>query len=126
MNVEDAAADLPRPPGLVLVLDARDAVRVAEFWAAALRYDRRAPVGQFEVLIPPGGSEAPALLVQGVEDGKVGKNRMHLDLHVADPEAEAASLIRLGATRLGDGQLGDIRWIAMVDPEGNEFDIAWE
>ncbi|MBA2390911.1 MAG: VOC family protein [Geodermatophilaceae bacterium] len=126
MTVEESTSDLPPPPGLVLVLDARDAAGVAEFWAAALRYDRRASVGQFEVLTPPAGSGAPALLVQGVGEAKVGKNRMHVDLHVADPEAEAARLILLGATRLGDGRLDDIRWITMADPEGNEFDLAWD
>ncbi|MGI8691457.1 MAG: VOC family protein [Geodermatophilaceae bacterium] len=126
MSVDDATTDQPRPPGLVFVLDARDAARVAQFWAAALHYDRRASVGQFAVLTPPAGSGSPVLLVPAVEDAKLGKNRMHLDLHVADPEAEAARLVGLGATRLGDGQLGDIRWIMMGDPEGNEFDIAWE
>ncbi len=62
-------------------------------------------------------------LVQGVSDPSA-KNRMHLDLHVDDPEAEAARLERLGATRTGTGELGEIAWITMTDPEGNEFDIG--
>lgn len=114
------------PPGLVLVLDANDAARLAEFWSAALRYDRQSAVGQFEVLTPPEGFDGPAMLLQGVDDPKLGKNRMHLDLHVSDAEAEADRLVALGATRLGEGRLGDIRWIVMGDPEGNEFDVAWD
>ena len=49
---------------------------------------------------------------------------MHLDLHVVDPEAEAERLVGLGATRTGAGALGDVSWITMTDPEGNEFDIG--
>ncbi len=108
------------------MLDANDAPGVAGFWAAALHYDRQEALAHFEILTPPDGSSAPVLLVQAVEDPKPGKNRMHLDLHVADPEAEAARLVALGATRLGAGRLGEIRWIAMTDPEGNEFDLGWE
>lgn len=113
-----------RPPELVFVLDALDAPRIAEFWAAALHYDRRPALGPFEVLTPPGNDPAPTLLVQAVAEMKQVKNRMHLDLHVADPEAEAQRLREIGATRLGDGRLGDIRWITMADPEGNEFDLG--
>lgn len=112
------------PPGLVLVLDALDASLVAEFWAAALRYDRRPALGPFEVLTPPAGSDAPVLLVQAVAEPRQGKNRMHLDLHVPDMQAEAQRLVELGASRLGEGSLGEIAWIRMADPEGNEFDIG--
>ncbi|MEJ7695121.1 MAG: VOC family protein [Candidatus Limnocylindrales bacterium] len=108
------------------MLDANDAPAIAEFWAAALHYDRQQALAHFEILTPPEGSSAPVLLVQAVDDPKPGKNRMHLDLHVADPEAEAARLVALGAARHGDGRLGEIRWIGMTDPEGNEFDIGWE
>lgn len=60
------AADRPQPPGLVLVLDA----------------------------------------VQAVDKPTPGKNRMHLDLHVPDMQAEARRLVELGATRLGEGRAG--------------------
>jgi len=119
----DSAAH-PQPPGLVLVLDAVDAPAIADFWAAALHYDRRSALGPFEVLTPPKGSDAPVLLVQAVDEAKQGKNRMHLDLHVTDMQAETRRLVGLGATRLGEGSLGEIAWIRMADPEGNEFDIA--
>jgi len=113
-----------RPPGLVLVLDALDAPLIADFWATALRYDRQRALGPFEVLTPPQAGDAPALLVQAVDEPRQGKNRMHLDLHVPDMQAEAQRLVELGATRLGEDSLGQIEWIRMADPEGNEFDIA--
>lgn len=123
-NDEDASP--PRPPSLVLVLDAIDPARLAEFWGAALRYSRQDAIGPFEVLVPPDGHDSPAMLIQAVEDPKLGKNRMHLDLHVPDPEAEATRMIDLGARRISEGSLDEIRWILMADPEGNEFDIGWD
>jgi hypothetical protein len=112
------------PPDVYIVLDALDVDRVAEFWAEELRYRRVDRLEQYVVLVPIEGHTGSVFLVQGVTDVKRTKNRMHLDLHVADPEAEAEGLVGLGATRLGDGSLGEIRWITMADPEGNEFDIG--
>ncbi len=126
MSDSETAPARRRPPRLVLVLDANDADRLADFWSAALGYDRQEALEPFEILTPPAVSDAPARLIQRVNDPKLGKNRMHLDLHVADAEAEAERLVMLGARRLGDDQLGEIRWILITDPEGNEFDIGWD
>jgi hypothetical protein len=108
----------------MVVLDAVDTAVVAAFWAAALRYERVEPVAQYEVLVPPDGHAGSPLLVQGVPEGKAGKNRMHLDLHVSDPAAEIERLVALGARVVGDGALGDIRWTTLADPEGNELCIG--
>jgi hypothetical protein len=107
-----------------MVLDALDVEMVAAFWAEALRYRRVDRLDQYVVLVPLDGNTGAMLLVQGVPDAKRTKNRMHLDLHVADPEAEVVRLVGLGATRTGEGALGEIAWITMTDPEGNEFDIG--
>lgn len=107
-----------------MVLDAVDPELVAAFWAEALDYQRADRLEQFVVLVPKHNNTGSVMLVQGVPDAKQVKNRMHLDLHFDDPEAAAARLVDLGATRLGDGELGSIKWITMADPEGNEFDIA--
>lgn len=128
MTDADADADSPAArsgPRLVMVLDAVDTEAVAAFWAAALGYRRVTIVEQYEVLEPP-APDRPPLLVQGVAEPKTAKNRMHLDLHVADAEVEAARLVALGATRVADGSLGQIRWITMRDPEGNEFDVCYD
>jgi hypothetical protein len=53
------------------------------------------------------------------------KNRVHLDLrpYPGDDQApEAARLRALGATDIDVGQ-GDVPWICLADPEGNEFDV---
>ena len=106
------------------MLDALDPDRLAAFWSEALRYRRVDRLDQYEILAPPQGHSGSIFLVQGVAEPKQVKNRMHVDLHVTDPEAEAQRLVELGATRLGHGSLGEIRWITMADPEGNEFDIG--
>lgn len=107
-----------------MVLDAVDVDLVAAFWAEALGYRRVDRLDQYVVLAPAEGRSGPLLLVQGVPEPKAVKNRMHLDLHVADPDAEAERLAALGAARTGAGSLGKIEWITMNDPEGNEFDIG--
>jgi len=54
---------------------------------------------------------------------KTEKNRLHFDLAPsADVEqgAEVDRLISLGATAIDIGQ-GDVDWVVMADPDGNEF-----
>ncbi|UPK75597.1 VOC family protein [Nocardioidaceae bacterium SCSIO 66511] len=54
---------------------------------------------------------------------KHGKNRLHLDIAPAagsDQQAEVDRLISLGARRVDIGQ-GDVSWVVMADPDGNEF-----
>ncbi|WP_156253831.1 VOC family protein [Pseudactinotalea terrae] len=109
---------------LTIVLDATDPAGLADFWAAALRYRRAGAVGPFEVLLPPEGDSRPTLLLQRVAEAKQGKNRMHLDLHVADLDLEVDRLVALGAQRLGEETLGELRWVRMCDPEGNELDLV--
>lgn len=120
----DAVGTPDEPPEVFMVLDALDVDKVAAFWAEAVRYRLADRVEQYVVLVPPEGAPGPVFLVQGVPESKIAKNRMHLDLHVADPEAEAQRLVGLGATRTGVGTLGENSWITMTDPEGNEFDIG--
>ncbi|MEZ5270759.1 MAG: VOC family protein [Ilumatobacteraceae bacterium] len=67
---------------------------------------------------------APSLLLQTVAEPKAAKNRLHLDLHVPDVEAEAARLEGLGAVRVGRSDEFGISWIVMNDPEGNEFCVV--
>jgi predicted enzyme related to lactoylglutathione lyase len=54
---------------------------------------------------------------------KTGKNRLHLDVAPpkdGDQQAEVERLISLGAARVDIGQ-GDVGWVVMADPDGNEF-----
>ena len=54
---------------------------------------------------------------------KTGKNRLHFDLAPpvdGDQQAEVDRLVSLGATRIDIGQ-GEVSWVVMADPDGNEF-----
>ena len=74
------------------------------------------------VVVPDGNR----LLFQAVPEGKVAKNRVHLDLHLAEGAraGKVEALLALGATKLWDGQLGPQTWVTLADPEGNELCVA--
>jgi hypothetical protein len=55
-----------------------------------------------------------------VED-KAVKIRLHLDLRPKDQAAEVARLEALGARRTDVGQGGEVSWVVLADPDGNEF-----
>jgi hypothetical protein len=57
-----------------------------------------------------------------VPEGKTVKNRLHLDLRPAGQSAEVARLQDLGALLASISQ-GDVSWVVMADPDGNEFDV---
>jgi hypothetical protein len=117
-----------------VTFDCAEPERVARFWCEVLGYD----------LVPaqePGASAAcvdptgvgPRLYFQRVPEGKVVKNRVHLDVRVgtglvgdervAALEAECARLIPLGASRLHLLQADEDNesCLLMQDVEGNEF-----
>ena len=58
--------------------------------------------------------------VKVVPEAKSVKNRFHLDLRPGDQAAEVARLVALGARRVDVGQ-GDVSWVVLADPDGNEF-----
>ncbi|HVM41041.1 MAG TPA: VOC family protein [Acidimicrobiia bacterium] len=116
---------------VTVAIDSVDPDRLARFWTEALGYARMRGWGPYVVLAPDrrGGAtpaEGPALVLQKVPEGKVGKNRLHLDLHVPNEDAERDRLIRLGATLVQPEavQEGEFRWWVMADPEGNEFCVC--
>jgi predicted enzyme related to lactoylglutathione lyase len=54
---------------------------------------------------------------------KTGKNRWHLDIAPSvegDQRTEVDRLVSLGARRIDIGQ-GEVGWVVMADPDGNEF-----
>lgn len=112
-------------PEIGLVLDCTDPVRLSAFWAPALGYVSVGEFGSFVALFPDGRA-GPKLLLQRVPEPKAAKNRMHLDIEVADIEAEASRLEALGATRVQPETMHEhgTTWVLMNDPEGNEFCIC--
>ena len=107
-----------------LDIDAADPTALASFWADALGWRRTYDSPDEVALEPPEHSVydgvVPDLLFLRVPDDKAGKNRLHLDLRPDDQDAEVARLESLGARRVDIGQ-GDVSWVVMADPEGNEF-----
>jgi predicted enzyme related to lactoylglutathione lyase len=108
---------------LVLTLDVTDPDLQGAFWCAAGGYEVTGGVAQYRVLTRADGA-LPKLLLQQVPEAKSAKNRLHLDLHVPDVEAEAARLEALGARRLARTEEFGLVWVTMADPEGNEFCLA--
>lgn len=108
-----------------LVLDCTDPEALAQFWAPALDYEIVGGAGAYVMLLPkaPG---APQLLLQRVPEAKSAKNRMHLDIHVVDIDAEATRLEGLGAKRVSSTAFDEhgTRWHLMADPEGNELCVC--
>ena len=109
-----------------LCIDTDDPARIASFWQSALGWRRTYESDDEVVLEPPAGSPedgvTPDLLFLRVPGGKVVKNRLHLDLRPGDQAAEVARLEALGARRVSIGQ-GEVSWVVMADPDGNEFDV---
>ena len=135
-----------------MAFDCADPHRLASFWAAALGYKLQDPpeghasweefltaIGVPEedwhsasAVVDPEGVGS-RIYFQRVPEGKVAKNRVHLDLNVGgDPstpigerrtkvDAEVERLKGEGATVLGPVEENGEYWVVMQDPEGNEF-----
>ncbi len=110
-----------------MVIDAQDTSRLAAFWAAALGWDIGFDEPDEAGVWPTGfeypGTGAIPLVFVPVPDPKSGKNRIHLDLasQSAAHQAEIVGRVfELGAQPADVGQ-GDVPWVVLADPEGNEF-----
>lgn len=78
------------------------------------------------VLNPDAAAGTPRLYFQAVPEGKIGKNRMHLDVRCGE-DSVAAVVQRLtdaGARILHEGRQGPHAWVTLADPEGNEFCVS--
>ena len=135
-----------------VVIDTQNPARLAGFWAEALGYVPEPPPpgftdwesymraegvpeaewDRYTPLVDPGRG-GPRVLLQKVPEGKVVKNRVHLDLSVsggreASPQERrraiglaAARLEGLGASVLRPVEEAGVHWVVMQDPDGNEF-----
>jgi hypothetical protein len=143
---------MPSVKQFQVTFDCADPERVARFWCEVLGYVVPPPPEEFATwdayndslpaeergaafaCLDPTGV-GPRLYFQRVPEGKIVKNRVHLDVRagtglvgderLAVLEAEAARLIALGATHVLT-QLADEEnesCITLQDVEGNEFCI---
>ena len=113
-----------------LIVDAHDLRKQAEFWCEVLGYkildekDMWVEIGDHE-LTPEearSGAVVPTIVFVPVPETKTVKNRVHIDVSPIDrtQDEEVERLEGLGAKRIDIGQ-GEVSWVVMADPEGNEF-----
>jgi catechol 2,3-dioxygenase-like lactoylglutathione lyase family enzyme len=107
-----------------IVFDCADPAALVRFWAALLGGTPVDRSPDWSYVDPP---EFVRLAFQRVPEGKAVKNRVHLDVGVADPVAAADEALPLGARRSG-GLVSDEQgsFQVMRDPEGNEFCFVTE
>jgi catechol 2,3-dioxygenase-like lactoylglutathione lyase family enzyme len=106
-----------------VLIDCADGEQLAAFWCEVLGWKvlDRDDDGTLEIGDGEGGI---TLLFVPVPERKTIKNRIHLDVVPVggDQDAEVERVIALGAQRIDIGQ-GDVTWVVLADPEGNEFCI---
>jgi hypothetical protein len=124
-----------------IVFDCAKPMALARFWAFALEYKIRPfseatlqhmrergitdPENADSVCIesPDEGSDGtqPNVWFEQVPEGKVAKNRVHLDVNLRSLD-ELDRFVELGARVIHPfGSLPDCVWSVLADPEGNEF-----
>jgi Glyoxalase-like domain len=137
-----------------LTLDCAHAGPLARFWKLALGYEDEPPPAPFTTrdewaasllsgdqavegetddgggawLRDPAGV-GPRLSLLDVPEGKVAKNRLHLDIRVSDGAEDRWRAITQAVARLvgaGGSVVAEFvgHHVVMADPEGNEFCVA--
>src|SRR4051794_25790875 len=124
-----------------IVVDCAKPAPLARFWAAVLEYQVR-PYSEADlaklreqgitdveddpsVCIEPADererAEKPNVWFELVPEGKVAKNRVHLDINLRSL-GELDRFVELGARIIHPfGSIPDATWAVLADPEGNEF-----
>jgi predicted enzyme related to lactoylglutathione lyase len=101
-----------------VVMDAVSPDVLAEFWSAAIGWQ---PARKAALRAPNGRGARLEFIHTG--EPHEGKNRVHLDVAPTatdDHTTEVTTLLDLGATKADIGQ-GEVSWVVLADPEGNEF-----
>ena len=108
-----------------IVLRVDDLERQAQFWEAALDYERRVGESDDFVLLRPRDGVGPNLSLDRVHSTVQVPPRIHLDLYAEDQAGEVARLLALGATEVHwDKRPPDADYIILADPEGNRFCVV--
>ena len=108
--------------GFIGALSSDGSQEVGYFWSKALDWPLVWDQDQETAIQSPHGGSKITWGGPPVR-AKTGKNRLHFDLAPpadGDQQAEVDRLVALGATRVDIGQ-GDVSWVVMADPDGNEF-----
>jgi hypothetical protein len=111
--------DRPDIVGASPVVDCGDPALLVEWWHALTGWPIGTKGAPWSSLERPDGTY---LAFQQVPEPKTGKNRLHLDLSVADEEQAAAwAQEHLSATFLWRSERSEDPFVVLADPEGNEF-----
>jgi catechol 2,3-dioxygenase-like lactoylglutathione lyase family enzyme len=105
-----------------VVIDCADPGGLAAFWSGVLGGEPIERDPDWWYILPPGWTQ---LSFQRVPEGKVVKNRVHLDVRTGDLAAATAQALALGATCFGEphhGEFGSFQ--VLQDPEGNEWCVV--
>ncbi|MEU0674029.1 VOC family protein [Streptomyces sp. NPDC006172] len=105
----------------MITVDCADPRALAAWWAEVLDAKIAQDFGGEFVIV---GAQPLALGFQRVPEPRTGKNRLHVDFHTEDRQAEVERLTALGATAAGEHCAGPLTWTVLQDPEGNEFCVA--
>jgi predicted enzyme related to lactoylglutathione lyase len=111
-----------------LQVDCADPVRLATFWAEVLGVEVGEGFGEpvHYLGLEPASPGAPVTSFQRVPDPRTTKNRLHLDIEVADIDVATERILTLGGDQHGeDFAEHGFRWRVMADPEGNEFCLVY-
>jgi catechol 2,3-dioxygenase-like lactoylglutathione lyase family enzyme len=106
-----------------LVIDCHDPETLAAFWQEVLGCPTVDRGGDDDPFVSISGGGTPVEIVFApVPEAKEVKNRVHIDVNATDRDQadEVERLLALGARRVDVGQ-GDVSWVVLADPEGNEF-----
>lgn len=107
-----------------LVIDTVDPARIAPFWCALLGVRERGWFGE-DYLLLERDDRTPGIAFQRVPETKAVKNRLHVDVDVADMDAAVARILELGGSIASEPrELDGYSWRVMADPEGNEFCVV--
>ncbi|MEA2826703.1 MAG: hypothetical protein QOG43_1142 [Actinomycetota bacterium] len=103
-----------------VVVDCLDPTALATFWGEVLGSEVVVRRPDWVYVHDP--SSGVRIAFQQVPEPKQGKNRLHLDVEVADIAAAIPRCVALGATVVGEVQQDEAgRFQVMLDPEGHEF-----
>jgi predicted enzyme related to lactoylglutathione lyase len=102
-----------------IVVDVNDLEACGEFWSRILgakilfQDERYLQLGR--------RGTRPTLMLQRVTEKHKEKNRVHIDVDVADLDEAVNRVLELGGRKLRPVKEYGIEWMVMADPDGNEF-----
>jgi predicted enzyme related to lactoylglutathione lyase len=122
VGADPASAFGDLAPVAAIVVDSPDPEVIAPFWSTATGWPILGRDGT-HVWLRDTTANGPYLDIRSNPDPKIAKLRIHLDVAPYADDAQAAEVTRLldlGARHVDIGQ-GDVPWVVLADPQGNEF-----